>query len=362
MDDGVIAVNAKGEFILTNPGAERIIRKPITGVTPEEWSRHYGIYKSDRDELVPPEQLPLAQAIRGESVRNMEMRVMHEDTPTTVWVEATANPIVNEQGQPQGGVVVFRDITKSKADAEALQRQAEELRQANQDLDDFIHVASHDLKQPVRHLMTLSTWLREDLGEAIGEEASSDLERIQTTALRMQQLIQDLLELSRAGRSEMKWSLVDLNELLDEVLQALEVEVKEAGAVIERPRLPVVEGEARRVIQVYLNLIGNALKYRGGKPAQIELTVEEKKDHWVLGARDSGIGIKSEYCEKIFEPFFRLHNQEKYSGSGVGLAIVRKCAERLGGKIEVTSSPGHGAHFFLTLPKRSSERGKVKNG
>ena len=231
-----------------------------------------------------------------------------------------------------------------------LERANEELRRRNAELDEFTYVASHDLQEPLRKLVAFSNVLPCDGGPDLPEKAREDLAFIVDAAQRMEGLIQDLLALSRTGKSAMKRERVSLSACVDRALEALAAHIEETGAEISRDELPDAVGDALMLTQLYQNLIGNALKFsaRVRRP-MVHLTAEQDDGQWILGVQDNGIGIKPEYAEQIFAPFKRLHGRDEYAGTGIGLAICRKTVERHGGRIWVESEPDRGAHFKFTL-------------
>jgi light-regulated signal transduction histidine kinase (bacteriophytochrome) len=236
-----------------------------------------------------------------------------------------------------------------------LERTNRELVVLNAELDDFTHMASHDLQEPLRTLVAFSGLLSKDLGHLLPPRAEQDLGFITDAAKRMQTLIQDLLALSRAGRIAKKREKVILDECADRALEVLAIRVKETGAEVTRDELPDVWGDAMMLTQLYQNLIGNALKFRGGQRPIIRLTVAERDGDQIFGVKDNGIGIEPKYAPQIFQPFRRLHGRAEYEGSGIGLAICRKIVERHGGNIWVESEPGKGAHFRFTISHRRRE-------
>ena len=257
----------------------------------------------------------------------------------------------------------IRDITQRRRAEEALadrtvhlERLNRELVALNADLDDFTHVASHDLQEPLRTLTAFSDLLRKDLGESLPERAAKDLGFITDAAKRMQALIKDLLVLSRAGRVAKKREKVSLSECADLALEALAIRVKETGAEVARDELPAVWGDSTLITELYQNLIGNALKFSPDQCPIIRLTVEEREGEPIFGVKDHGIGIEPKYAQEVFKPFRRLHGRSSYEGTGIGLAICRKIVERHGGKIWVESEPGKGSHFRFTIMHRKRER------
>ena len=231
-----------------------------------------------------------------------------------------------------------------------LEHKASELARSNAELEQFAYVASHDLQEPIRSLVSFSTLLRKDLGGELSGAVAEDLSYITAAAKRMQRLIQDLLALSRVGRGAMKRELVALNDCVSQALEALRLRVEETQAQVHRAPLPKVTGDRTLLTQLYQNLIGNALKFTTAGEPVIEMSAQEDNGFWTLGVRDNGIGLKPEYAQQIFSPFKRLHGMTEFEGTGIGLAICQSCVERHGGKIWVESEPGKGAHFKFTLP------------
>ncbi|MGD0626197.1 MAG: ATP-binding protein [Thermodesulfobacteriota bacterium] len=257
----------------------------------------------------------------------------------------------------------FMDITVSKRTGKAradrtvqLKRMNRELVALNAELDDFTNLASHDLQEPLRILTTFSDLLRKDMGNSLPNGAAQDLGFITDAAKRMERLIRDLLALTRAGRAAKKREKVSLSECANRALEALVMRVKETGAEVTQDELPRVSGDSTLITELYQNLIGNALKFRGDQRPIIRLTVEEREDEQVFGVKDNGIGIEPKYAQQIFRPFRRLHGRAEYEGSGIGLAICRKIVERHGGKIWVESEPGKGSHFRFTISHAKRER------
>jgi signal transduction histidine kinase len=241
----------------------------------------------------------------------------------------------------------LRNLHKSEQSLRALNDQ---LAQHNRDLEEFTYVASHDLQEPLRKLVSFSKLLPEDMNGEMTDQAASDVAYINDAAMRMQALVSDLLALSRTGNGALKHEPLSPDACIDEALQALAAQVDATRPELTRDALPEVLGDRTLVRQLYQNLIGNALKFvRPGVRPQVHLTVEHRDGEVVFGVRDNGIGISPEHCEAIFAPFKRLHECTEYPGTGIGLAICRRAVERMGGRIWVESTPGRGSHFQFTL-------------
>jgi signal transduction histidine kinase len=235
-----------------------------------------------------------------------------------------------------------------------LAQKADELARSNADLEQFAYVASHDLQEPLRMVAAYTQLLSERYQEKLDPDADKFIGYAREGALRMQVLIQDLLAFSRVGRKQSALTNLDCNEVLREVRQTLEAAMQESGAVLTSSDLPSVWADRTQMAQLFQNLIGNAIKFRGEKPpvisVQAEKVAEKESEHWLFRVTDNGIGIAPEYADNIFVVFQRLHARTEYPGNGIGLAICKKIVERCGGKIWVESQVDGGATFKFTLP------------
>jgi signal transduction histidine kinase len=238
------------------------------------------------------------------------------------------------------------EVAKHAKELEQLNRRLEE---QNADLDQFNHMISHDLREPIRHLMLFSQKLRNSAGEGLPEKAGRDLQLVFAAAQRMENSISGLQTLSQASRGDIRRTPVSLDFCLRAAMADLEESFSERGAVVSFEPLPEVEADATLLTLLLRNLISNALKYCPTQP-RIHVTAEHNGAQWVFGVRDNGIGIDPRYADRIFEPFQRLHGREEYGGgSGLGLAICQKIVAGHGGRIAVDSKLGEGAHFRFTL-------------
>ncbi|HEY7496527.1 MAG TPA: ATP-binding protein [Candidatus Tectomicrobia bacterium] len=228
-------------------------------------------------------------------------------------------------------------------------RMNKSLRRMNAELDELTYVASSDLQEPLRKLITFSSMLRQDAGGSLPVRAEKDLGFIVDAATQMHVLLQNLLALSRVGNRMMHCTSVALDACADRALEALATPIRATGASITRDVLPTVWGDSTMLTQVYQHLLNNALKFRSARRPLIHLSVEPQTGQSILGVQDNGIGIKPEYHEQIFAPFRRLHGHSECAGAGLGLTICRKTVERHGGRIWVESDAGQGAHFKFTL-------------
>ncbi|MGA7218327.1 MAG: ATP-binding protein [Candidatus Sulfotelmatobacter sp.] len=242
-----------------------------------------------------------------------------------------------------------------------LARKVEELARSNAALEQFAYVASHDLQEPLRMVAAYTQLLSERYHGRLDEDADKFIGYASEGAQRMQVLIQDLLAFSRVGRSGTAKTKIDCNLVLKEVLQTLESTIQESGAVVAVTELPLVSGDRTQMAQVFQNLIGNAIKFRGQVPPAIRVWAEKAGDEWLFSVSDNGIGIAPEHAKNIFVVFQRLHSRSEYPGSGIGLAICKKIIEYNGGKIWVESQTGSGSSFKFTLPCTALDDENGKN-
>lgn len=252
-----------------------------------------------------------------------------------------------------------RRIVERTAD---LRRKAEELERINRELDEFTYAASHDLQEPLRKIIGFGDLLREELGKKLDAEAARHLDVMRDGARRLQNLIRELLALSRTGRAALRFSAVPLDRCVDEALRDLHERLEETKAKIERESLPTVRCDPTQIRLLYFNLIGNALKYSGDRPPHVVLTCAEKDGETVFGVYDKGIGIAPKDRERVFAPFQRLHSAAEYEGSGIGLALCKKIVERHRGRIWVEPSPEGGAFFRFTLRVPEGKEGEEEKG
>jgi signal transduction histidine kinase len=229
-------------------------------------------------------------------------------------------------------------------------RTAAELLRSNQELEEFAYVASHDLKEPLRKIRIYLQLLEERYRGRFDDKADQLIKRVVESAGRMQALVQDVLTYARVGRQPNPAGPADSSVFFERALANLQVAVQESGATITHGPLPLVHAEGTQLVQVFVNLLGNALKFRTEQAPVIDVEATAKGGRWLFAFRDNGIGIDPQYAERVFVPFERLHSQSEYPGTGIGLAICKKIVQGHGGKIWVESQLGQGATFYFTLP------------
>lgn len=221
---------------------------------------------------------------------------------------------------------------------------------SNQELEQFAYVASHDLQEPLRAVNSYAQLFARKYQGHLDAKADKYLNYIMEGATRMQQLINDLLEFSRVGTRGKELSPTDCEVVLSKVLANLKVAIAESNAVVTHDPLPTVLGDGTQLIQLLQNLISNAIKFRREEPPQVHVKAVQSPKEWVFEVRDNGIGMESEYFERIFTIFQRLHSKSEYPGTGIGLAVCKKIVERHSGRIWVESQLGEGTSFYFTIP------------
>ena len=338
-NDAIISKDLKGVIQSWNRGAERMF-----GYTAgEAVGQHISL-------LAPPgrkDEFPdiLARISRGELVDHYHTRRRAKDG-RILDVSLTVSPLRDAAGGIIGASKIARDITEEKRDEERM-------RQLNDDLKHFAYAASHDLQEPLRMVTSYTQLLAKEYKGQLGKDADQFIGYAVEGAQRMEDLLKGMREYWQTSeRAEEHHAAVDCNEVLKKALLNLQKTITDDGAVVTHKRLPTIRAEEVALIQLFQNLIGNAIKYRSKKPPQVEISaVKNGNEEWVFSVKDNGIGIDPQYAEKIFGMFNRL-NGRKYPGSGIGLAICRKVVERLGGRIWVESEKGRGADFKFTIPRK----------
>ena len=275
------------------------------------------------------------------------------------WIEASISPVFDNNGNCINWVGIQRDVTDEKKSEAALnqlnvnlKQQAHKLVESNRELEQFAYVASHDLQEPLRMVTGFLTQLEKKYDHVLDDKAKTYIHFAVDGAKRMRQIILDLLEYSRVGRTDSDKEDLDLNLLVREIEFLFKSTIEEQGAIIKIDTLPIIYSFKAPIRQVFQNLIGNALKYsRKGVASEINISVNEFDAYWQFTIADNGLGIAKEYFDKIFIIFSRLHTKEEFQGTGLGLAVTKKIIEKLGGSIWVDSEEGVGSKFYFTINK-----------
>ena len=353
---GVIICDADGGILLANPAAQKILGGPVTGNAygPREG---YTLHRPDGERL-PTSEMVLPRAIdQGQITEDVEILVCREDG-TDVTVLASGAPVVDQSGEIVSGVMVFQDITGRRKMEQTLRRRTVALQERNEELNAFAHTVAHDLKNPLGLVLGYAEILYARISELPEEETRKHLGELIKHGRKIERIIDGLLLLASVRRSEVEREQLDMGSIVEEALKRLETEIEKRGARVEQPESwPSALGQELWVEEVWVNYLNNALKYGGDTP-RIELGTEEmdRQGEVRFWIRDRGPGLTQEEQETLFTPFTQLN--QLGSGHGLGLSIVRRIVEKLGGEVGVESERGEGATFWFTLPM-SDNRGQT---
>jgi len=254
------------------------------------------------------------------------------------------------------GIELLRMRPAQKRADEALAQKADELQRSNLELKQFAYVASHDLQEPLRNLVSCVQLLEKKFKEQLGAEADKYIGYAVDSAARMQALIEALLAYSRLGTLAKPFKLVDCQKVLKLSLANLRTAISESEAAITHDSLPKLMADETQMLQLFQNLLGNAIKFRAGPGPKIHVSAAMRDTEWLFTVQDNGIGIEKDYSDRIFSIFQRLHTRAEYEGTGIGLAIAKKIVERHGGRIWVESEYGKGSTFHFTIPGLESDQ------
>jgi light-regulated signal transduction histidine kinase (bacteriophytochrome) len=272
----------------------------------------------------------------------------HDELEQRVEERTTELLVTNEQ--------LKREIEERKRAEEALKQKTEALARSNQELEQFAYVASHDLQEPLRMVTSYVQLLARRYQNRLDSDAEEFINFAVDGATRMHILINDLLAYSRVGTQGKSFEPTNCETILQQSLDNLKMTMEETGAVVTHDSLPTVMADDLQLGQLFQNLIGNAIKFHGEERPSVHVSVRPDGNQWVFSVRDNGIGIAPELTERIFLIFQRLHGNEKYPGTGIGLAVCKKIVECHGGRIWVESALGKGATFYFTLPRQGEQQ------
>lgn len=350
--DAIIGETLEGEVTSWNNGAEQMF-----GYSPQESIGQYMTFLYPPDRIAEEKDI-LGKLQRGIPIKNFET-VRRRKDGQEIPVSLTISPIIDRWGNAIGASKILRDISQQKKLENLLAIQnltlashAASLKQSNEDLEQFAYIASHDLQEPLRTIHGFTQLLSERYKEQLDKQGQEFIGFVTDGANRMQTLIQDLLKYSRIQAQEQNSVPVNAEEVLNEILKHLRIVIEDKQASITHDPLPIIQTDRSHFHHLLQNLVTNAIKFHGPKPPNIHVSAEERPEVWIFSIQDNGIGVGSEYFERIFLPFKRLHTREEYQGTGIGLAICKKIVERRGGRIWVESEVGRGSKFFFTLPKK----------
>lgn len=292
------------------------------------------------------------------------MRFVNQAKALNRWYDVYAFKIGNEESREVA--ILFNDITKFKKLEKELRKHQDTLEEkvkertkalseSNKELEQFAYITSHDLREPLRMITSFLQLLERRYKDKLDKDANEYIGFAVDGAKRLDAMTSDLLEYSRITSEKREISPVNFERVLEEALLNLKVPIKENNALITHDPLPTIDGDEKLKVQLFQNLIGNAIKYHGSDIPKIHVSVKKEKNQYLFSIKDNGIGMSPEYLEKIFTIFKRLHTQEEYDGTGIGLSIAQKIVQQQGGEIWAESEPGKGSTFYFTIPLTNPE-------
>jgi PAS domain S-box-containing protein len=335
ISDAFLALDPQWRFTYVNAAAERTL--------------HAG-----RGKLIGQVFWDVYPAVRGTDLETQFQRVMAERIPAHLeqylgvwaqWLEIRIYP-----GKEGGLSVFFQDVSERKQIEEEIRRSNQALKAANEDLEQFAYSMSHDLREPLRTVNAFCQLLHRTYTGRLDPDADEMIRFCLDAAGRMDALTNDLLAYMRASSAEELAELVPVESAIEAARLNLKTSIEESGASLTYDRMPVIRMAPVHAQQIFQNLIGNALKYRGSEPPKVHVAARQSGSNWIFSVQDNGIGIEQEYQAQVFGLFKRLHAGAGRSGTGIGLALCKKLVERYGGRIWVESEPGKGSVFSFSIP------------
>lgn len=348
---GIAKTTLCGQFMRVNPGFCQIVRYAESELLQQNWQAitHPDDIEADREYV---------RSLLSGNIQtfSLEKRLVCKDQAVR-WANVTVSAMRDAKGTPQYLICAIEDISERKLVQELLQesldtqtRYAQELTRSNAELEQFSYVASHDLQAPLSTIAGYAQLLEKRCHNQLDAQGNKFIRNIVNSCGRMQALIDDLLEYSRVGRSEKPFDVIDCNLVFEDACANLQLAIRQDRASVTRGDLPRVRGDSFQLLQLFQNLIGNAIKYRSSEAPMVHVGASRQGDSWVFSVQDNGIGIAEQYHPRIFQLFQRLHSEKQYSGTGIGLAICQRIVDRHGGRLWVESEPNRGSTFYFSIP------------
>jgi len=343
--DAMVVVSQTGEIMMLNLQAEKqfgylraeLVGRPVNNIIPEGFA----------ERLLADGLRSVEEALAQQIDTGIQLTGRRKDG-SPFPIDIMLSPLDGPEGMVV--TVAIRDATAHQKAEAHLRRKIEELNLSNEELRQFAYVASHDLQEPLRMVASFMALLSKRYKGRLGADADEFIAFAVDGATRMQQLIDDLLAHSRIGTAEKDLLRTSSEEALQQAVLNLQGAIDESGARVTHDPLPTILADRQQMIQLFQNLVGNAIKYRRDPTPEVHISAAQHgRTEWVFAVRDNGLGIEAQHFEKIFGVFQRLHTREQFPGTGIGLAICKKIVERHGGSISVESEPGHGSTFRFAL-------------
>lgn len=325
----------------------------IFGLEPQQFAATYEAFL----DAVHPDNRQAVDDAYSDSVREgkdgyeIEHRVVRKSTGEIRFVHEKCYNVRDESGQIIKSIGMIHDITERKKAEEQLEKTLKDLGRSNQELEQFAYIASHDLQEPLRMVASYLQLIEKRYKNQLDKDADDFINFAVDGSRRMQNMINGLLAYSRVGTKGKPFEATNCEEILGLAMANLQTAIEDSDAKITHDTLPTVKGDAAQLVQLFQNLIGNAINFRSDETPLIHISADEKGDEVVFSMRDNGVGFSQEYANRIFEIFERLHDKE-HPGTGIGLAVCRRIVERHAGRIWAQSTPGKGSTFYFIIPKR----------
>ena len=349
--DSMVVVNQDGEIVLLNLQAEKqfgyrrdeLVGQKVKNIIPEGFA----------ERLIADGTRTAADALAQQIGTGIELAARRKDG-SDFPIEIMLSPLESTEGVLVTAAI--RDITERKKSEQQLVKTVGELKRSNDELQQFAYVASHDLQEPLRMVASYTQLLAKRYKGRLDSDADEFIAFAVDGSNRMQGLIQDLLAYSRAGTNGKALHEISSEKALKDALANLRAAIQESGAVVTHDSLPAIITDDTQLVQVFQNLVGNAIKYRSAEDPRVHVSATKNGgSEWTFSVRDNGLGIDPQYFERIFVLFQRLHGREEFKGTGIGLTICKKIVERLGGRIWVESQLEKGSTFHFALPGRDGK-------
>jgi chemotaxis family two-component system sensor kinase Cph1 len=339
---GYCTISEKGQIQEANLTAATLLGETRSGMVKQPFSMF--IHQEDQD----IHYWHRKQLFETGTPQVYDLRMLKKDAaPFWARLEAT-------RAQDADGThlcrAILSDITERKCAEEALVKKSDDLARSNADLAQFAYVASHDLQEPLRTITRFTQLLEKRYKGKLDQDADEFIGFIVSGTKRMHQIINDLLTYSRLNTRKEPLAPMKLEDALQRAMQNLSYVLEESGGGVRYDEMPTIVADESQMTQLFQNIIGNAMKFHGEEAPQVEISAARKGNDWIFSVRDNGIGIDPKYKDRIFEIFQRLHTNEEYPGTGIGLAIAKKIVERHEGRIWMESEPGKGTTINFTLP------------
>ncbi len=343
-DSAVIIADNNCNTLWVNEGFERLTSYTLAelkGICPDT------LLHGDKTDFNTVKEMH--KAVQSGQPFSCELEQYKKDG-STFWSSLTLTPILDEAGDVIKVISLQTDITERKTAENQIKTYLKDLEKTNKELDEFAYVVSHDLKAPLHAISALTTWIEDDMQGKFSDETSANFNIIKNRVVRMEDLINGLLEFARANHGTSERVTINMNEFIKEMIEFVDIPT---NCLIKIPApLPTITGDSIKLQQIFTNLISNAIKYNDKDKMYITISVTDTESSWEFSIRDNGPGIDPRFHEKIFVIFQTLTPRDTLESTGVGLAIVKKIIEEEGGKVWIDSQTGHGADFRFTWPKK----------